>query len=151
MNISAYVFFAGLDGGGNPLWTSDASQREPAFEDPNGVGWNASVSFNADLSRYFLITQHTDSGDGLMGMFDAPTPWGPWTMIEYYDASKPFGAGYIDGRTFFWNFSNKWTKGVEFTLVFTGTGANDSWNIVRGTFILNVAETPEPPTAVQVD
>lgn len=42
------------------------------------------------------------------------------------------------GSTFFWNFSNKWLSqdGRSVTLIFTGTGVNDSWNAVRGAFSL---------------
>jgi hypothetical protein len=38
------------------------------------------------------------------------------------------------GKSFFWNFSNKWLSadGKDFVCVFTGTNAMDSFNLVKG-------------------
>ncbi len=80
-----------------------------------------------------------------MGIFDAPTPWGPWTTVEYYEASKPFGAVRAgseltwEQNVFFVGFPTKWLDGDQFTLNFTGGGRgrdNDSFNTVRGRFLL---------------
>ncbi len=137
MTLEDWRFFAGIDGSGGPLWSPDASARVPVFEDPNGVGWNSSAGYNEGLGRYLLITEHTESLNGRMGIFDAPEPWGPWTTVAYFD-DPPFGDGAVPASTFFWNFANKWSSadGREFILIFTGTGSNDSWNTVAGTFTL---------------
>jgi hypothetical protein len=105
------------------------------FEDLRGVGWNTSVSYNAGLGRYLLITENTESFVGRFGIYDAPEPWGPWTTVS----DGTFGDGVIAPTTFFYNFSNKWasTDGKEFVLIFTGIGENDSWNSVEGTFLLS--------------
>jgi len=112
------------------------------FEDSNGVGWNLSVCYNAGLKRYVLITEHTASCKGNLGMFDAPAPWGPWTTVAYMNHSRGthFGKGHVVGNTFFWNLPTKWQSedGTDFSLVFTGAGRarnNDSWNTIRGRFI----------------
>ncbi len=145
----AYQFFTGLDVSGNPIWTDDITVRVPAFYDPEGVGWNTSVSYNIPLRRYLLITEHTETFKGNIGIFEAPEPWGPWSTVLYEDG---FGAGFIVTNTFFWNFSNKWLSpdGKNFTLIFTGIGitTNDSWNSVQGEFILNTVPdniAPSPP------
>ena len=129
---ASYQFYAGLDNNGRPTWTGDVTARRPVCEDPNGVGWCFSVSCNAGLKRYLLCTEHDASFQGNLGMFDAAEPWGPWTTVGYYRNWGKFGS------TFFWNLSNKWLcpDGASFTLIFTGTGANDSWNTVRGAFSL---------------
>lgn len=44
-----------------------------------------SVSYNAGLKRYLLITEHTETHRGNMGIFDAPHPWGPWTTVCYQE------------------------------------------------------------------
>ena len=126
----AYEFFAGLGTGSRPTWTQDPAKRRPVFQDPNGVGWCVSVSYNAGLRRYLLCTEHAESFQGNLGIFDAPEPWGPWTTVGYYSNWGGFGS------TFFWNFSNKWlsAEGRRFTLIFTGTGYNDAWNTVKGAF-----------------
>jgi hypothetical protein len=129
MDRDAWEFFTGLDGD-TSTWDADIDAREPVFTDPAGVGWNVSVSYNAPLGRYVLCTEHDASKEGNLGIFDAPEPWGPWTTVGYYSDWEELGA------TFFWNFSNKWLSadGLDFTLVFTGIGDNDSWNTIRGRF-----------------
>jgi hypothetical protein len=127
---SAYEFFAGLDGSGHPTWTEDLAARRPVFEDDRGVGWCLSVSHSVGLQRYFLCTEHDETDRGNLGLFDALEPWGPWTTVGYYNNWGNFD------HTFFWNFSNKWlsTDGQRFTMIFIGTGHNDAWNTVQGTF-----------------
>ncbi len=144
MQRDAYEFFAGLDGDDSPTWTTDIGQRQPVFEDENGVGWNVSVSYNAGIGRYILCTEHSASFEGNLGIFDAPEPWGPWTTVGYYQNWQSLGAN------FFWNFSNKWLSadGRSFTMIFTGIGDNDSWNTLDGSF--QVA-TPEPPVAGPIE
>jgi hypothetical protein len=148
---SSYEYFNGLDGNGDPIWSNDINVKQPVFEDPNGVGWNLAVSYNAGLERYILTTEHTESNQGNLGIFDAPEPWGPWTTVAYMNQSDgtQFAHDFpaIPESTFFWNFANKWLSedGKEFTLVFTGTGKNDSWNSVRGSFEVADSGSTTPP------
>ena len=79
---AAYEFFAGIDGEGHPIWTSDIDAQEPAFSDANGIGWGVTCVFHPVLERYLLAVRHSgDSGE--WGLFDAPEPWGPWTTAAY--------------------------------------------------------------------
>ncbi|HQK93126.1 MAG TPA: hypothetical protein PLD23_06455 [Armatimonadota bacterium] len=135
LDRGAYEFFAGVDDHGAPHWTRDLSAREPVFEDPNGVGWCVSVSHNAGLQRYLLCTEHTETHRGKLGIFDAPEPWGPWTTVAYEDA---WGEGHVPVNTFYWNFANRWLSddGRRFVMTFTGRQENDSWNALRGAFLL---------------
>ncbi|MCF7886667.1 MAG: DUF4185 domain-containing protein [Candidatus Marinimicrobia bacterium] len=151
MDQSTYEFFAGLDNTGNPIWTSQAINRVSVFEDSEGVGWNLSVSYNPGIDRYLLMTEHTNSFQGNLGIFDAPEPWGPWTTIGYYNNWEDFGSN------FFWNFSNKWLSdnGTSFVLVFTGIGENDSWNTIEGNLTLSSQSAQDeenllPPKDVRV-
>jgi len=109
--------------------------RHAVFEDPNGVGWNLSVSHNAGLGRHLLCTEHTETHRGKLGVFDAPEPWGPWTTVACFDA---WGEGQVPVNAFYWNFANKWLSadGTRFAMTFTGRKENDSWNALRGEFIL---------------
>jgi len=135
LDRSAWEFFKGASDDGKPLWTSVLFQRRAVFEDSNGVGWCMSVSYNAGLKRYMLCTEHTETHRGKLGIFDAPEPWGPWTTVAYYDN---WGQDFVPVNTFYWNFSNKWLSGdgKDFSLIFTGRKQNDSWNVVRGVFVL---------------
>lgn len=146
---SDYQFFHGLDIDGNPLW-GDISQKQPAFEDMNGVGWCMSAHYNPGLKRYILCTEHGASHVGLMGIFDAPTPWGPWTTVKYWTPQDPFGktrpGNSLPWRNnvFFIAFPTKWLSedGRSFTLNFTGGGRgadNDSFNTLSGIFTIPAA------------
>ena len=142
---SHYEFFSGLDQDGDPVWGTLTTKR-PVFEDSNGVGWCMSASYNPNLQRVLLCTEHGVSSRGLIGIFDAPYPWGPWTTVKYYEPSTPFGANRKGSalpwrdNVFFAAFATKWLDGNSFTLNFTGAGQgndNDSFNTVRGTFKRN--------------
>jgi hypothetical protein len=53
MTRSAYEFFAGLEGNGNPIWATNIAARQPVFCDAqNGVGQVTSVSYNPGIKRY---------------------------------------------------------------------------------------------------
>jgi hypothetical protein len=135
LDRSLWEFFHGTDEDGHPVWTDELSERRPVFEDAGGVGWCHSVSYNAGLKRYLLCTEHTETHRGKLGIFDAPEPWGPWTTVAYYEN---WGQGHVPVNTFYWNFSNKWLSadGTDFSLIFTGRKENDSWNVLRGVFVL---------------
>jgi hypothetical protein len=135
LDRARHEFFSGVSPAGAPVWSSDPAAKRPVFEDPNGVGWNLAVSYNAGLRRYLLTTEHSVTHAGRFGLFDAPEPWGPWTTVAYDDA---FGAGHVEATTFYWNFPPKWLSadGTHFTMVFTGSRTNDSWNTVSGSFAL---------------
>jgi hypothetical protein len=137
MSLDQYEYFKGTNIEGQPVWTSNIDERTPVFSDGNGVGWNCSVSYNAKLGRYFLITEHGRTKAGNIGIFEAEKPWGPWKVCLY---AENFGVPHIEGTTFFWNFSNKWTDALpnnEFVIVFTGINTNDSFNTVKGKFIIS--------------
>jgi hypothetical protein len=150
--LSAYEYFTGLDGSDNPTWSANLADRTPVFADAaNGV-MRTSVSYNAGLGRYLLITQQVDrnkAGGARIGIYDAPEPWGPWTTVLYED---PWAIGLQNGsKTVYWNFSNKWLSadGRQFVLVYTGPGS-DQWGTVEGTFTLPSSDTtpPDAPSGV---
>lgn len=150
---SAYEYFTGLDGGGNPTWSTAVQDRQPVFADPvNGV-MRTSVSYNPGLDRYLLITQQVNrnkAGGAMIGIYDAPEPWGPWTTVLYDD---PWALGLQNGsKTVYWNFSNKWlsTDGLQFVLVYTGPG-DDEWGTVEGTFTVPGSDTTPPAKPTGVD
>jgi hypothetical protein len=144
MTWNSWVFYGGLSKE-RPVWTS-WRQRRAAFQDTR-VAWAVSVSYDAGIGRYLLCSTHkspmTESG---LGIFDAPEPWGPWTTVAYYDDWRvPAG----QGSTFFYSFSNKWMRpdGLDFVMVWTGTGDHDAWNTVEGRF--TAAPLSRPATATR--
>jgi hypothetical protein len=149
MTQSAYEFFTGFDSSKNPKWSTTISSKVPVFQDKdNGVGWTVSVSYNAGLKRYLLITEHTLTYPygGNIGIYDAPEPWGPWTTAYF---ATPWAGS--SSKCFYWNFSNKWASsdGKSFVLVYT---AEDKWNTVEGTFTVGTTTTspPSAPTGLKV-
>lgn len=138
-NQASYQFFAGLDDGGNPNWTSDINNRVPVFNYPGKVHWTMSVGYNPGIRRYLLFNNsrpnpsQSKSTPGDLEIFDASEPWGPWTKVVSYQNWGDFG------YTFSYFLVPKWLSGDgrDFTLVFSGTGGNDSWNTVNGRFVLN--------------
>lgn len=144
----SHQFFTGLDSAGQPKWGS-ISEKAPVFEDENGVGWCMSASYHPVLKRVLLSTQHGFNALGQMGIFDAPTPWGPWTTVEYFEKARSFGAVREgsdltwEQNIFFFGFPTKWFEGDRFTLNFTGGGRgkdNDSFNTVDGRFLSVITE-----------
>ncbi|MBU4026081.1 DUF4185 domain-containing protein, partial [Patescibacteria group bacterium] len=130
MARSSYEFFKGLDAGNVPSWTSNLSQRTPVLTSSNGVGWTMSAIYYPEINRYILMTEHTASHAGNFKVYDAPNPWGPWTVVEEHSGSW---CGF--STTFYWNISPKWISGNNFTLVFTGSQSYDYWNTVTGTIV----------------
>lgn len=127
-NRSSYEYFAGLNGNGNPTWTTNINQRQPVFRDPNGVTFGVRVIYNPGLNRYLLTASHDQTGG--WGIFDSPEPWGPWTTVGYWnhwiDNIFKFGFG----------FNQKWMSadGKTAHMAFSGIGAWDAFVVMKATF-----------------
>jgi len=89
---AAHEFFAGFASPGVPRWGRFES-RKPVFTDPNGC-FRPNLVYNPGLKRYFLVMSSpygkwkwwaTDNPNrrAHLGIFDAPTPWGPWSVVYY--------------------------------------------------------------------
>ncbi len=148
-DISAYEFFTGVNSRNQPSWTSDIVARKPVFNDPvNGI-MRTSVSYNPGLDRYLLVTQQVSrvrDDDFHMGIYDSPTPWGPWTTVEFANAEA---LGLISAnywKTVFFNFSNKWLSndGKSFVMIYTD---EDNWASVEGEFLLTDTTDPSSPAS----
>lgn len=141
MKRNAYEFFAGIEGE-TPVWSQDVKDKKPVFVDKNGIGTPMGISYNPGLKRYLLSTQHSKPTAGLIGIFDAPNPWGPWSTVTYATSETWFGhdnSDIVPENCFFWCFPTKWLSedGRSANMVFTGGGLgknNDSFNTVRVRF-----------------
>ncbi|MEM8948911.1 MAG: DUF4185 domain-containing protein [Pseudomonadota bacterium] len=133
---SAYEFYAGLGADGEPEWSYDSAERKSVFTDQeNGVTQHIAAVYNPGLDRYILTVEHSEHAEGNIGVYDAPTPWGPWTTVHFSDS---FGRFKTLDNGFMWVFPSKWLSdnGEEFVMIYTGKGRNDSWNTVKGRFLL---------------
>ena len=132
----AYEFFAGLDSSGEALWSSDSADRLAIYEDLDGVGPFPQMTFVPGLDRMVYTNQHgpgsgNAAAQSLLTMAEAAQPWGPWHVFHHAQFLPQ-----IERTVFQWNFAPKWFRdgGLEFTLVFSGAGSNDSWNTIDGVF-----------------
>lgn len=146
MDKEMYEFFAGLDDN-KPLWTKNVNGKKPVFFDKNGVATPMSISYNDGLKRYLLAVSHSGKPHerGLLGVFDAPTPWGPWSTVSYSTDETWFGYDNpenVPQTVFYWCFPTKWmdNEGKEASLNFSGGSPevkiNDSFNTVRVRFLI---------------
>lgn len=136
MSRAAYQFFAGTDAAGAPVWSSDITRRRPVFSDPQGTGWAPRAAYHPVLRRYLLAVHHNEAGG--WGLFDAPTPWGPWTTVVYHERWLDDGV-----FKFGFTFNQKWMNGDGRTLymIFSGTGVYDSFNVIKATLTVASATT----------
>ncbi len=145
MKRKSYEFFSGFKGE-KPVWTKNVKDKKPVFVDRNGVGTPMGISYNRGLGRYLLTTGHSMGHSGMLGLFEASSPWGPWSRISYAKEETWFGHNFnpeiVPATRFFWCIPTKWISkdGLSATIVFTGgweTGGsfNDSFNTVRVNFI----------------
>ncbi|MFX0195022.1 MAG: DUF4185 domain-containing protein [Candidatus Hodarchaeota archaeon] len=141
---SSYQYFAGLDGNGNPIWSSNISDRKPFFEDPNGCT-GGSVIYNSGLNRYIMEGHRGEVNK--LAIFDAPEPWGPWTTVAYYD-----NWGNFSGPDLLHSFLTKWisTDGKTMWCIFSSTGELDSFNLIKASLTIGDTSPPTPPRGVQI-
>ncbi len=101
-NASAYEYFVGLDGGGQPQWSSDASQAQPSLAFGRMVGENP-VAYIPALGRYLFANFGFLDDAGAprpwhtqpfmsphrtqLVLLEAPNPWGPWSVFWRDDDS----------------------------------------------------------------
>lgn len=119
MERAYYEFFA------SDRWSSNINDMAPCLID-SGVFHTSAIYFK-DLNKYVLITESNNFGEGKMAMYQANTPWGPWSCFYRING--------FDGETFFWNFSAAWSSGKAFALVYTGINQQDAYQVVKGNFI----------------
>ena len=137
---AAYEFFAGTDEEGKPRWTSESAQAQPVFADPHGVT-PAAVVYIPALKRFLLTCFH--AGPGQLGIFDGPSPWGPWTTVSYEESWGNMGSA---GEGLTCGFPEKWMSPDGLTLwsVFSvygegakrGIKAHDRFNLVKCRLVL---------------
>lgn len=141
--ISTWEFFSGT--ADSPAWSSNLSARTPVLHDttrvyqgdqtPDGfsVISQGSVVYNAPLNRY-LYTSWTDY---TFEFYEAPQPWGPFTLFAWKDfgvtpwfgmnTTTPKNGGYattIPSKFISANGTHMWVQSNWFV----GAAAGSDWN-----------------------
>lgn len=134
----SYEFFAGL-GDHGPRWTPEVARAMPVFV--GRTGDLVTVVYVPGLKRYLLTAFHM--GPGQLGVFDSPTPWGPWTTVDY---EENWGGMGIEGQGLTCSFPAKWMSpdGQTLWCIFSAYGpgakrgidAHDKFNLVKATIHL---------------
>ena len=132
----AYEFYSGLEADGRPAWTANSEQAAPVF-----TGGVAGATYLPAFRRYLLASYHDSAGG--FGLFDGPTPWGPWTTVTFEQSWGDMG-GESHGLSF--SMPGKWQSADGQTLwcVFSvygdgakqGINGHDRFNLVKATLRL---------------
>jgi hypothetical protein len=153
---SAYQYYAGLDLNGAPIWTTDVTRMQPIFSDRNanktdshGVAWVMASGldqpvYNPVLGRY--IAPASSGPLGQTSFYDAPNPWGPWTVMSYNNfnvASEDSNNKPTGGWGNFGAASNglglngvaAWTSADGKTVYFTFSGTGNASTASSFTFL----------------
>jgi len=78
LDYTAYEYFAGLDGQGEPDWSD---QQEAAAPLPGlGSFVQGAAIYHPGIERYLFLSGVVSFEDKTGALFEAPTPWGPWTV-----------------------------------------------------------------------
>lgn len=130
----AYEFLRSVGANGDATWTRHMEDRGAAFVH-EGVCYRSSVVYHPGLKRYLLVqTMPLTPGAtdlrfaGGLGIYDAPTPWGPWTTV-YFTRRWDIGPGESA------HLPTKWfgADGRTLAIVFSG---NDCFSVRRATLSL---------------
>jgi hypothetical protein len=119
-----------LETDGEPSWSADLTRRGAVFTNP-GACYRSAISYDAGLKRY-LWCQIGPGDDtrysGGFAIYDAPEPWGPWT-VAFHTGSWDVGPGESN------SLPTKWMSadGRTIHLVFSG---DDQFSVRRGTVVL---------------
>ena len=141
----AWEFFGGLDRAGQPIWVEDR-KADPVFSYPNMTGQNH-VNFNAGLGRYIMgnygflgpdgnpLPYHANPdvrGPSQLTLFEAPEPWGPWSLFYRDDNWGTFG----DYNP---TFPPKWMSEDGKTMYLVSSGSFDDYNLTVQKVTLDIS------------
>jgi hypothetical protein len=95
LNAADWSYYKGGDGAKDESWTDDPAPSLPIIENPLKCGETGATYLPA-LGRYILVAWYypgdpnVDSDESHFIFYEAPHPWGPWTMIRE-SVSRPEG------------------------------------------------------------
>ena len=148
--LSAWQYYSGMDSLGNPLWSTSSALASPVWRDANNGQW-LEVTFDKGIGRYLAYNDHGYACQGQpcerqVSLFDAPTPWGPWTTFDYEDQfdNVDCGTNCLGDRlevSFF--LMQKWFSpdGLTIWPEYSSTRPYDSLNLIEGTMWLAPGST----------
>jgi hypothetical protein len=135
-----WEWVTGFTSGGAPVWGAEPD-RAPVLQDPEGL-MRGSAIYVPGIDRFLMVTNHTSPSSGNMAIWEAPQPWGPWSVVlreddwPEDDPSSPVPAQFSFG-----SFGPRWFSpdGRNGVFVFFRP---DAWNSVP--FTLGPSAAPVP-------
>ncbi len=105
LRYSAWEYFAGSDAGSKPQWSQFQADARPvpglyATEQGSSI-------YHPGVKRYLFLTKDR--------LFDAPEPWGPWTVAGEFPSTPP-----------------EWQQGYQPGIITKGLGDNSFWFTLAG-------------------
>jgi len=145
----AWEFYIGLDRNGEPIWSKDDSLAIPVFRYPRMTGENH-VSYNPGIKRYIMGNYGFIDEEGnprpyhqckwptsvypsQLTLFEAPEPWGPWSLFYRDDNWGTYG----DYQP---NFPTKWMSEDGKRMWMVSAGTFDDYNFTVQEVILELNE-----------
>ncbi|MCL2361076.1 MAG: DUF4185 domain-containing protein [Defluviitaleaceae bacterium] len=124
---------------GNESWSSDGERAIPIFEYPKMTGQDF-IQYNPGLKRYIMGNYSFTTEEGVprpyhqgdytgeytrypsqLSLFEAPEPWGPWSIFHMDDNWGTYG-GYQP------SFPVKWMSDDGLTMHMVSSGSFDDYN-----------------------
>jgi hypothetical protein len=93
LRAADYQFYTSGDGSQDSSWTSAQTSAAPVISAPGKLG-EPNVQYIPSLNRYLLLTYSYPQGlaladrhseHSLWQAYEAPHPWGPWTLVSSVD------------------------------------------------------------------
>ena len=159
--VTNWSYFLGTTAAGDPIWSTSDNDAEaaPVWADLNNAD-SVSVVFDSAIGRYIAYNDHGNActSDGSSGpcerqvsLFDAPSPWGPWTTFDYEENFDNTGCGtncLSTGPAVGWSMVQKWigSDGLSIwpeysSIEVSSTADYDSLNLIKGTISLASSST----------
>ena len=135
---TTYQCVTAIDGSNTPTWGPFVN-RLSVFHDATGFIAYFQMSYNPGIGR-FIAADVSGVNQNIVGIFDAPAPWGPWTTL-YYSAT------FVDSSEVVMpHVPTTYTSADGLTMYLVYSGQNfDSMNFVKMT-LTPPNSSPPPPT-----
>jgi hypothetical protein len=105
LKYDAWEYYTGTDAAGKPKWSRIHADAKPV---PGLVTADqGSAIYHPGIKRYLFLSQHH--------LFDAPEPWGPWTVAGDFPQDPP-----------------EWQKGYQPGILTKGLGKDSFWFTMSG-------------------
>jgi hypothetical protein len=143
--LANWQYFGVPAANGDPNWVSSSATASAVWTDLNNAD-SIVVTFDKAMGRYIAYDDHGSGFERQVGLFDGPSPWGPWTTFDYEEQFDNTGCGTNclgNGEAVSFQLMQKWMSadGLTAWANYSSTGNYDSLNLIKGTMSLASGST----------